>query len=76
MFCEYKDIFGKPGEGVHKYRIFGLAAVDLILTIFAAVFLAKQTGKNFFLIFGVLMFLSVIFHSLFCVDTALMKFVI
>jgi len=22
MFCEYKNIFGKVGEGVHSYRIF------------------------------------------------------
>ena len=32
VFSEYKDIFGKPNEGVHKHRILGLASVDLIGT--------------------------------------------
>ena len=27
--CKYKDIFGKPNEGVHSTRIFGLAFWDL-----------------------------------------------
>ena len=37
MFCEYKDIFGKVGEGVHSYRIFNIAIVNqpyLVLLVF------------------------------------------
>ena len=34
--CKYKDILGKPGQGVHSYRIFNIAIVDVILTISAA----------------------------------------
>ena len=30
---QYKDIFGKPNEGVHSYRLFDVAIVDLLLTI-------------------------------------------
>ena len=36
MFCEYKDIFGKVGEGVHSYRIFNIAVVDVVSTIIMA----------------------------------------
>lgn len=27
--CEYKDIFGIPNEGVHSYRLFNIAIVDV-----------------------------------------------
>jgi hypothetical protein len=32
----YADIFGKPNRGPHSYRLFGLAIVDLGLTVAAA----------------------------------------
>ena len=40
MFCEYRHIFGKEGEGAHSYRVFGIAAVDLVLTILVAVLIS------------------------------------
>ena len=27
--CQYKDIFGKPGEGAHSYRVANVAVVDV-----------------------------------------------
>ena len=33
---DYKDIFGKPGEGGHAYRIFDIAIVDVIFTIISS----------------------------------------
>ena len=36
MFCQYKDILGKVGEGPHSLRIFDIAIVDVILTIIGA----------------------------------------
>ena len=38
--CKYKDIFGKPNEGVHKYRLFNIAIVDMSFTIIAAAIIA------------------------------------
>ena len=35
-FCKYKDIFGKPKEGVHSYRIMNIAIVDVLATILLA----------------------------------------
>lgn len=69
MFCEYRHIFGKEGEGVHSYRIFGIAAVDLILTIIAAVLISWYTQKNVVIVFAILMILAVFLHWLFCVKT-------
>ena len=31
--CEYKDFFGESGKGVHSYRIFNIAIVDVIMTL-------------------------------------------
>ena len=36
MFCKYKDIFGKVGQGTHSRRLFNIAIVDLIVTIIIA----------------------------------------
>ena len=33
--CKYKDIFGKPNTGAHKYRFFNIAIVDVAVTIIA-----------------------------------------
>ena len=37
--CPIRDIFGRPGEGVHRARILGLAVMDVLLTVLAAVLL-------------------------------------
>jgi len=31
--CKYKNYFGEPGKGVHSYRIFNIAMVDVIQTL-------------------------------------------
>jgi hypothetical protein len=30
-FCQYKDILGKPRQGIHSYRLFGLAIAPIVL---------------------------------------------
>lgn len=74
--CKYKDIFGKPNEGVHSYRVFGVASVDLVLTILVA-FVIKYfvPSWSFILIIISLFILAIIVHKLFCVETALNKFI-
>jgi hypothetical protein len=73
MFCEYKNIFGKPNEGVHKYRIFGMAAIDWIATIAAAALISSCLDYSFWACLLVLFIISIALHALFCVDTAIMK---
>ena len=42
--CKYKDILGVPGKGVHSFRIFNIAIVDVLLTIIAAYILSIFTS--------------------------------
>lgn len=75
MTCKYKDIFGKPGEGVHSSRIGGLALVDTLLTVAAAWGLSRWLGASFWGVMLALVLLSLVVHRWFCVDTALTKLV-
>jgi hypothetical protein len=79
MMCQYKDIFGKPNEGVHSFKIFGFAVVDTALTLLAAYLIARyfklKGGLNTAYIFAILIVISIFIHKLFCVDTHLTKMV-
>lgn len=69
--CKYKDIFGTPGEGIHRTRIPGTnaAAVDVIASLGLVWFLAAvpkiPITFSFLLVFGA----AFILHLLFCVKT-------
>lgn len=71
--CRYKYIFGKPNEGLHSYRIFNIAVVDLSLTILLAFLLSRIFNVNFWICFIILMLISVFFHTIFCVPTTITK---
>lgn len=71
MFCDYKDIFGKPREGVHAYRVFDVAIVDVLMTIFAALFISSRTGKPVAPILFVLFLMAILAHRMFCVRTTI-----
>jgi len=73
--CEYKSIFGNPSEGVHAYRIFGVAAVDLSLTILAAYFISEHFKTHFVYTLIVILLLGIVVHRLFCVNTTINKLV-
>ena len=74
MLCQYKDIFGKVGEGAHSYRIFNLAIVDIISTILVAFIIHFFIPKySFFLILIILFILGIILHHIFCVRTTIDK---
>ena len=67
----FKNIFGKPGEGIHKYRLFGVAAADLMLTIFISVLISIAFNWNIILVFAVAMSAGIAAHRAFRVNTAL-----
>ncbi len=73
MFCEYKDIFGKPNEGFHKDRIFGLAAWDLLGTIIIIIIAVNYYNSCLPVI--IIPLATILIHKLFCVDTALNKMI-
>ena len=72
--CQYKNTFGTPEVGIHSYRIFNIAIVDVSATILLAyviyLFLPKY---NFFFILICLFLLGILFHRLFCVRTTIDK---
>jgi len=72
--CRYKNLFGKPNEGAHKHRILGVAFVDLTLTILLSVIIAYFIGKNPLIVFSVVFVIGEILHYIFCVPTAVLKF--
>ena len=36
MSCSRSNMFGKPGEGIHSYRIYDIAIIDVLFTIIGA----------------------------------------
>ena len=74
MLCKYKDVLGSPGVGVHKYKIMGVAVVDLLLTVVLAYLIHKIFKFGFIITLISLLVLGELLHWLFCVDTAVMKF--
>jgi len=46
MPCPYATLLGVPGQGVHATRIFGLAFVDIFLTILLSIASAWATNTS------------------------------
>ena len=69
--CKYKNIFGEVNTGIHSYRVFDFAILDIIATIIGAYIIYKLTGYNFNKILISLFILGIILHKIFCVKTKL-----
>ena len=77
MYCpfkQFKDVFGIPGQGVHRYRFLNAALFDYIGTIFLAIILSKFTKIPFVLSTILMFILGIILHVLFGVNTETVKF--
>ena len=73
MNCQYKDMFGKVDEGVHSYRVFNIAIVDVLATVVGAYIISYVTNKSFIGILIALFILGILLHHLFCVQTTVDK---
>jgi hypothetical protein len=71
--CKYKNAFGKPGEGLRKYRIFDIAIYDTVVVIIIGLFISWYTKYNVWIVLGVLFLSGIIVHRLFCVPTGIDK---
>ena len=71
--CPYKYIFGEPNKGVHSYRIFDIAIIDVIFTLIGAYIISIYYKCNFIHVSIVLFILGIIAHRLFCVRTTIDK---
>ena len=73
--CKYKNIFGKPGRGVHRFRIANIAVVDVIMTfILAYVIWTFMEQYSYWTILFLCFLTAVILHRMFCVKTTVDKF--
>ena len=75
MLCQYKNIFGKPDEGIHSIRVMNIAVVDLAFTIIASLLISFYFDTNFLCLFVMIFILGMILHHIFCVDTTINLFV-
>jgi hypothetical protein len=71
--CKYKNLFGKPDQGVHSYRIFNIAIVDTLLTILLAFVISFLTKLSFLYTLIISFASGIILHRLFCVRTTVDK---
>ena len=71
---KYKDIFGAPGTGPHRFRFMGVALVDFVLTILLAMFItwAFKVPLDLSIIF--MLVISLVIHLAFGVETGALKY--
>jgi hypothetical protein len=78
-FCDtnlrvYLDkILGVSGQGIHSYRIFNIAYMDVIMTLIGSIFLAWLLKWNYVKTIVGMFILGIIVHKLFCVRTTVDK---
>jgi hypothetical protein len=70
---QYKDILGKPRQGFHKARLFGLARNDLIGTAVIALLISHSSFSKFMATFLLLIIIGVYLHWIFGVDSTLLR---
>jgi hypothetical protein len=78
MFCQYKNVLGVPKQGIHSYRLFGFAVVDVVMTIIASYFIsigaqARGIKLEFWKSLLGLFLLGIFAHYIFCVETTVSK---
>jgi hypothetical protein len=62
--CPFGNIFGKPNEGIHRYRLFGLAIVDVLLTMLVIWWLHWMTKYDWRVLTIVVLAMMVAAHRL------------
>ena len=72
--CQFSDVFGVPGVGVHRVRFGDAAATDYFMTIVGAWILSRWSGVPIVLATIGLFVVGVILHWIFCVPTSAVKY--
>tara|TARA_Y100000817_G_scaffold307171_1_gene293322 strand:+ start:10033 stop:10317 length:285 start_codon:yes stop_codon:yes gene_type:complete len=69
-------LFGKPNVGIHSYRIFNIAYIDVIFTFIGAFFIQKlfYPKKKYLKILLYLFLIGILLHRLFGVRTTIDRF--
>ncbi len=74
--CVYKNMLGKPNEGVHSYRVFNIAILDVVMTIIAAFIISYINHDSVARILVILFLLGIFMHRIFCVRTTVDKWLV
>lgn len=75
--CQYKNVFGTPGstDGLRKYRVFGIAILDVSVTLICAILFAWFFHLPYPQTIIAIFILGVVVHRVFCVRTAVDKMI-
>ena len=73
--CKFKNIFGKPNEGIHSYRLFDIAIFDVLFTVILALLISIIFKISFVYILIILFIMGFLLHYIFCVETTINKYV-
>ena len=68
-FSAFKNVFGEPGKGVHRWQLFNTAVVDFVLTLVAAAMISGVTNAPLVLTTIGMLVLGMVVHVLFGVRT-------
>lgn len=71
--CKYKDVFGRPKEGAHSWRIFDVAVVDVVLTLIIAGLVTRYSQIPLWQTALALFAVGIASHRAFCVRTTVDK---
>ena len=69
LLKEYKDILGKPKQGVHSYRILDVALTDYLMTIVGAFIISYYTEIPVIITTIGLFTVGILLHIIFGVPT-------
>ena len=75
MPCPFAHALGVPGEGVHKTRIFGLAAFDTLATILGALITSFLLKIDLWKTFTFWWVLGEVLHYAFGTNTAFLRMI-
>jgi hypothetical protein len=71
--CKYKNALGIPNNGIHSYRLFDVAIIDVIMTIIASLLISYYYKYSFIYTILFLFILGILLHRIFCVRTTVDK---
>ena len=72
---DYKDILGKPGQGVHQYKFMGTALVDYGMSIILAFIITYFTKIPLVITTIGVLSIGILLHYLFGIKTEVLKFI-
>jgi hypothetical protein len=67
------NMIGIPGEGIHSYRIFNIAYMDVIIVLVGAIVIAWAMKWSYIKTIMGIFILGIVVHKVLCVGTSVDK---